>query len=87
MEFGLEIDYQGPVSPHRQIAAWIRDRIISGEIPPGRRIPPENLIVQETGVATSTARRAVALLRDEGWIYTVPGRGSYPREPGEWPSS
>jgi DNA-binding GntR family transcriptional regulator len=31
----------------------------------------------ETGVARSTARRAVALLREQGVVYTVAGRGSY----------
>lgn len=80
----MEIDYEGPVSPHRQIAAWIQHRIESGDIAPGRRIPSETDLVQETGVAKTTARRAVALLREQGLVYTVPGRGSYAKatEPG-----
>lgn len=73
----MDIDYEGPVSPHRQIAAWIQSLIESGEYPPGRRIPSETDIVGETGVAKTTARRAVKLLREEGWVVTVPGRGSY----------
>lgn len=73
----VEIEYDGPLYPHQQIAAWLRERIEAGEFPPGRRIPSETEIVGETGVARTTARRAIKLLREEGVIYTVPGRGSF----------
>ena len=76
----MEIDYDAPLSPHRQIAAWLRERIESGELQPGAKIPTEQDIVQLTGVARSTARRAVALLREEGRIFTVQGRGSWVTE-------
>ncbi len=45
---------------HRQIAAWLRRRIESGEFPPGLKIPCETDIGQETGVARSTAKGAIA---------------------------
>jgi len=35
-------------------------------------------MVQETGLAVGTVRRAIAVLVDEGVAYTVPGRGTYP---------
>jgi len=75
-----EIDYDAMESPSRQIAAWIRSRIESGDIAPGRKIPSETELVQAFGVARTTARRAVALLRDEGWVVTVAGRGSFAAE-------
>ena len=61
-----EIDYDAPDPPHRQIASWIRAQIESGELQPGRKIPSEGDLVGMFGVARTTARRAVALLRDEG---------------------
>jgi GntR family transcriptional regulator len=77
--------FRAPEPPHKQIAAWLRGRIESGEFPPARKIPSESDIVQETGVASPTTRRAIALLRNEGVIFTVQGRGSYagrePRKP------
>ncbi|HYB45983.1 MAG TPA: GntR family transcriptional regulator [Streptosporangiaceae bacterium] len=33
-------------------------------------------------VARSTARRAIAVLREEGLVYTVPARGTYVAKPG-----
>ena len=77
MIMDIPIDYDVPDAPHRQLAAWIRERIVSGEFPPGRRIPSETELVQASGVARGTARRAVAVLREEGIVETIGGRGSY----------
>ena len=76
----MEIDYDAPEPPHRQIAAWLRARIESGELQPGRKIPSEKDIMGETGVARTTARRAVNVLREEGLVITYGGRGSYVAE-------
>jgi GntR family transcriptional regulator len=75
------IDPIAPVPPYRQIAEIIRRRIGAGEYRPDTRIPTESEIVGEFEVARSTARRAVAVLRDEGLVYTVPHRGSYVARP------
>jgi DNA-binding GntR family transcriptional regulator len=72
-----EIDYRADVPPSRQIAAWILARIESGDLAPGQPIPSEKEITDTFGVARTTARRAVAWLREQGAIRTVPGRGSY----------
>ncbi|GAA4599412.1 hypothetical protein GCM10023194_79420 [Planotetraspora phitsanulokensis] len=34
----------------------------------------------ELGVARPTIRKAMEVLRAEGWIVTVPAKGSYPAE-------
>jgi GntR family transcriptional regulator len=73
----IEIDYEAPEPPHKQIARWLRDRIQSGEYPPGRRIPSEKDIMDLSGVARTTARRAVEVLRNEGLVVTTQGRGTY----------
>jgi DNA-binding GntR family transcriptional regulator len=73
----IEIDYDAPESPHRQIAAWLRGKIESGEIQPGRKLPSEKDIMDLTGVARTTARRAVKVLQDEGLVVTTPGRGTH----------
>ena len=77
------IDPTGPVPPYRQIAAIIRARIESGEYPKGSRIPTESEIVETFEVARTTARRSIALLREQGLIETVPQRGSYVRLPAD----
>jgi GntR family transcriptional regulator len=72
-----QIDYRGEEPPHRQIAAWILARIQSGDLQPGQPVPSEKELVDTFGVARTTARRAIAHLRETGAVRTVPGRGSY----------
>jgi DNA-binding GntR family transcriptional regulator len=74
-----KIDPTGPVPPYRQIAEIIRKRINSGEYPRNSRIPTESEMVETWEVARTTARRAIAVLREEGLVYTVPQRGTYVR--------
>lgn len=78
----MEIDHDSPTPVYQQIAAWVAERIESGELAAGRPIPSEKTLMQEAeGVARTTVRRAVAHLRDQGLIYTVPQRGSYVTAP------
>ncbi|MEU6999165.1 GntR family transcriptional regulator [Nonomuraea sp. NPDC046570] len=71
----------------RQIAADIEQRIRSGELQPRRPIPGETRLVQQHDVARETVRRAMALLREQGWIYTVPQRGSFVSPEESWPQT
>lgn len=72
-----EIEYRGRLHPFEQIAAWLRDRITTGNLPPGAVLPSEKDLIDTFGVARTTARRAIALLRDEGIVETIPQRGTY----------
>jgi DNA-binding GntR family transcriptional regulator len=76
----IVIDPTGPVPPYRQLARILRKRIADGTLPTGTRIT-ESDITEEFEVARNTARRALAVLRDEGLVFTVPQRGSYVGSP------
>jgi DNA-binding GntR family transcriptional regulator len=65
------------VPPSRQIASDLRRRITAGEYPAGTRLPSITTLMQEHGVARNTARRALAILEDEGLIEIVHGWGSF----------
>jgi GntR family transcriptional regulator len=69
---GAVITREGPVAPWRQIAQIYRDRIASGELPPGARLPSIRSISQEYEVATTTAQKVIEALRDEGLVETSP---------------
>lgn len=62
-----------------QVAAIIRSRINDGTLAPDRPVPSELQLEQEFGIARGTARKSIAILREEGLIITVKGRGSYVR--------
>ena len=73
----MTIDHASAVPPYRQLAGILRDQIQSGELAPGAAVPSVKRLRQEYGVAETTARKAVALLRDEGLVETVMGWGSF----------
>ncbi len=60
-----------------QLAAVLRSMIESGEIPPDRSLPSVKSMMQTYGVAQGTAERAVRILKDEGLVRTVIGKGVY----------
>lgn len=72
-----EIDYESYIPPYQQVAAEIAAEIDRGVYRPGRMIPSEPQLVQRFGVARATARRAVAHLREQGYVFTIPHRGTY----------
>ncbi|MFI6484134.1 GntR family transcriptional regulator [Nonomuraea sp. NPDC050663] len=71
---------------YQQIAADLAGDIRTGKYQPTRPVPGESTLQQRYDVARETVRRAMALLREQGWIYTVPQRGSYVSPMDSWPS-
>ena len=68
---------EGPVPPWVQVRDTLREKILSGELPPGSMIPSIVSLHQEYGIAKTTARKVIAALRDEGLVTTTPGWGSF----------
>ena len=73
----LVIDLHSPEPSYQQLAGQLRERITSGEIGPREPLPSITQLTGETGLAVGTVRKAIALLVDEGYAYTVPGRGTF----------
>ena len=62
---------------YEQVADHIEARIRAGEIPLGSRLPGEQELRREYGIALSTVRKAMGLLRDRGLVVTRPSKGSF----------
>ncbi len=58
------------------IAADIRDRIESGQLRPGARVPSARQITRGWGVAIATATRVLSTLQSEGLVRSVVGVGT-----------
>jgi DNA-binding GntR family transcriptional regulator len=71
------VDPDSATPVYVQVAGILRARIEAGQLLPDRPVPSETQLQQEFGVARGTARKAIALLRDQGLVVTVKGRGSY----------
>ena len=69
------------VPRYRQLADLLRRRIDDGTYPPRGRIPSEVTLVQQTGWARDTVRKATQLLIKEGRLYIVRGLGTFVTPP------
>ena len=78
----VTVDHESNVPPYRQVAAILRARIQSGELAPRQRLPSIADLVQEYGIARTTAAKALKVLVDEGLAEMVPGWGTYVAERG-----
>ncbi|MGW5689230.1 GntR family transcriptional regulator [Nonomuraea sp. NPDC003754] len=67
----------------QQVAEVIRQRIADGTYRPGSRVPSENDLMQEFGIARMTAHKVMRALREDGSIYTVRGMGSFVSQPDD----
>lgn len=63
--------------PFQQVGEILKARIESGELPRDERILSESELMKEFEIGRTTARRAVAWLRETGLVETLPGRGTY----------
>jgi GntR family transcriptional regulator len=69
------IDPMSGVPVYRQLADLLREQIASGELAPRTPLPSAKTLAQEHGIAIGTVTRAVDVLREEGLVRTIPGRG------------
>ncbi|MFF8535802.1 GntR family transcriptional regulator [Streptomyces sp. NPDC015532] len=63
--------------PYLQAAEVLRAGIQTGEYAPGSRLPSARVLQARFGVSSSTVQNALRVLKQEGIVYSVLGRGSY----------
>jgi DNA-binding GntR family transcriptional regulator len=73
----MAFEYTPP--KYAQVISDLQRRIESGEYPPGSLLPSENQLSEQFGIARPTVVRALRVLRQEGWIETHQGKGSFVR--------
>ena len=77
----MTVDPDEPTPLYVQLADIVRGQIERGELT--GRVPSIKTLAQQHEVAMGTAERALVLLRDEGTIKVVIGRGAFvARRPG-----
>lgn len=62
---------------YEQISAQIRAQIAAGELQPGEALLSIRQLARELRVSIITTKRAYEDLEKEGYIRTVPGRGTF----------
>jgi DNA-binding GntR family transcriptional regulator len=65
--------------PYQRVADALRDRIVRGHYAAGDRLPSEAQLCSAFGVSPMTARRALAVIIQEGLVLSEQGRGTFVR--------
>lgn len=76
--YGLAvIEHDSDIPVYVQLAGILRSQIESGELQPRRPVPSIRTLTQTYGVADGTVQKALRLLREEGLVRTVQGKGVF----------
>ncbi len=59
------------------IAETLRERIRSGGLKPGDALPTQAVLMREFGASSLTVQKAMALLKQDGWAVSRPGKGAF----------
>ena len=62
---------------YAQITEQIRAKILSGELKEGEMLPSIRLLAKDLRISVITTKRAYEELEREGFLYTLPGKGSF----------
>jgi DNA-binding FadR family transcriptional regulator len=63
------------VKAYEQVAERLRERVVSGDLPPGARLPNESVLAQDFAVSRATVREALRSLAAQNMIRTAKGAG------------
>ena len=73
----MTINPRSPVPVFQQVRDIIAAEIESGELPENEPIPSQKELTDRFGVARGTVAKGVRMLRDEGLVFIVTGRGAW----------
>jgi GntR family transcriptional regulator len=73
------VGYEVPTPKYVRVLNAVRDRIESGVYAPGAALPSESQLCTEFSVSRPTVLKALAILRQDGWIESQQGKGHFVR--------
>ncbi len=62
---------------HLFVRDYVENKIRSGDLKPGDRLPTESALMRNLKVSRTPVRQALMELARDGWIYRIRGSGSY----------
>lgn len=77
----IPIDRNSPTPLYRQIIDWLRENILSGNLPAGTKLTASRTLADELGVSRITVKNAYAVLESDGLLLTHEGSGTFVAPP------
>ncbi len=77
MDFTIALDNHSILPLHRQLYEELRCLILSGKLPPGRRLPSTRGMAKSLEISRATVTQSYEQLLNEGYLQTVRGSGTF----------
>ena len=73
----IKLDYKSSLSLHEQISNNIKNLIFNGAYPEHSQLPSVREMSVDITVNPNTVQKAYKLLENDGYIYSVKGKGNF----------
>lgn len=79
----FSVNYKDPRPIYEQVKDSLRRAILTGVLSPDEKVPSVREAAAQLVINPNTIQKAYRELENEGYIYSVPGKGSFVSEPTE----
>src|SRR5436853_6223021 len=76
----IPINRDSPIPLHHQVRNYLLGCIERGDLQPGQKLLQEREYAARFGISLAPVRQAILDLVKEGYLYRVPGKGTFVRE-------
>ena len=73
----ISLNYRDSRPIYEQIKDGLRKLIVTGAMKPDEKLPSVRALAQQLSINPNTIQRAYNELENEGYIYSIPGKGSF----------
>lgn len=73
----IQLNYRDSRPIYEQIKDGFRKLIISGAMEANEKLPSVRTLATQLSINPNTIQRAVNELENEGYVYSIPGKGSF----------
>ena len=80
----IVLDYRDKRPIYEQVVEKLEHLINCGGLEPNSKLPCVRALAMNLSVNPNTIQRAYAQLEQDGYIYTIIGRGNYVTDKSEW---
>ena len=79
----IDLNHRDPRPIYLQLKDSLRQQILAGALAEGEQLPSVRETAMSLAINPNTIQRAYRELEAEGWLQTVPGKGSFVRGSAE----
>ena len=73
----LHLDYRDARPIYEQVKDGLRKLMVTGVIREGEKLPSVRMLASSLAINPNTIQKAYEALESEGYVYSVPGKGSF----------